>query len=69
MTDAEFYEQEVKKTHPKAFLRSRVVIDFGYQVRTPFLKIFSKPLGRVSFVKELAWQDAYEKIQKKITTN
>ena len=60
------YEKEVKKVYHDAELVILASNAFDgrdyFQVRTPFLKIFTKKLSRKSFHPDYAWQDAYEKL-------
>ena len=58
------YKTEVLKVYPKAYITSRIIFDFAYEIRVPILLIFSKSISKLSFVQEYAWIDAYEKLTK-----
>lgn len=62
--DETFYEREVLRVCPNAFIKRTVNKHYGYQVKLRKYLIFSESLGLTHYFKDQAWQSAYAKLKE-----
>lgn len=62
--DEDFYEKEVRRICPNAFMKRTVDKQYVYQIRLRKCLFFSEPLGLTHWFKDQAWMSAYAKLKE-----
>jgi hypothetical protein len=62
--DEDFYEKEVMRVCPNAFMKRTTDTSYVYQIRLRKWFFWSEPLGQKHFFKDQTWCSAYAKLKE-----